>query len=101
MVVVHQSGGNQGGVKKCPLWVKSGHWRMLASYPLYPQKRTLVQCSRMSALCQKRTFAGSPVNYSDPPEKVLQSEILPELKPFKNQRLRCAEVPWVKASGTT
>jgi hypothetical protein len=21
MVVVHQSGGNQGGVKKCPLWV--------------------------------------------------------------------------------
>src|SRR5215472_11499436 len=44
----------------------------------------------------KRTFAGSPVNYSEPPEKVLQSEILPELKPFKNQRFRCAEVPWVK-----
>jgi len=24
MVVVHQSGGNQGGVKKCPLWVTCG-----------------------------------------------------------------------------
>jgi len=39
--------------------------------------------------------------YNEAADRVLQSEILPELKPFKNQRLRCAEVPWVNASGTT
>jgi hypothetical protein len=43
----------------------------------------------------------SPASYQKSVAKVLQSEILPEFKPFKNQRLRCAEVPWVKASGTT
>src|SRR5215468_11212992 len=40
MVVVHQSGGNQGGVKKCPLWVNNRHRIRFASCPLYPRKRT-------------------------------------------------------------
>src|SRR6516225_10752947 len=42
---------------RCPLWVISGHWAKSRRCPLYPQKRTLVECSRMSALCQKRTHA--------------------------------------------
>ena len=82
---------------------------------LYPQKRTSLSAITMSTLCQKQTCLrpkGDQTHRSKIPErrscqlsefaeKVLQSEILPELKPFKNQRLRCAEVPWVKASGTT
>ena len=62
------------------------------------QKQTLDWWQPISALLP---VADIRCPYNDPPEKVLQSEILPELKPFKNQRLRCAEVPWVKASGTT
>src|SRR5262249_16073089 len=42
---------------RCPLWVKSGHQRHVDPCPLYPQKRTLVKCVGMSALCQKRTHA--------------------------------------------
>src|SRR6516164_11443020 len=34
---------------------KRPHSAKAASCPLYPRKRTLVECSRMSALCQKRT----------------------------------------------
>jgi hypothetical protein len=41
----------------CPLWVKSGHCPVSARCPLYPQKRTLVPRVKMSALCQKRTWA--------------------------------------------
>jgi hypothetical protein len=33
--------------------------------------------------------------------KVLQVEICPLFNPVENQRVRCAEVPWVKLSGTT
>ena len=33
--------------------------------------------------------------------KVLQAEICPLFSPVENQRVRCAEVPWVKLSGTT
>jgi hypothetical protein len=33
--------------------------------------------------------------------KVSQFEVFPDFKPFVNQRVRCAEEPWVKASGTT
>ena len=33
--------------------------------------------------------------------KVLQADTLPSFKPVVNQRWRCAEEPWVKASGTT
>jgi hypothetical protein len=32
---------------------------------------------------------------------VSQLATCPDLKPVMNQRVRCAEVPWVKASGTT
>src|SRR5262249_38102575 len=39
----------------CPLWVKSGHWRTSSQCPLYPQKRTSLTATGMSALCQKRT----------------------------------------------
>jgi hypothetical protein len=42
---------NLGG--QCPLWVKSGHRVGSRSCPLYPQKRTLVQRSVMSAGRQK------------------------------------------------
>jgi hypothetical protein len=34
-------------------WVKSGHRNGSAECPLYPQKRTLLGTSWMSALCQK------------------------------------------------
>ena len=33
--------------------------------------------------------------------KVLQAEICPLFSPVENQRVRCAEVPCVKLSGTT
>jgi hypothetical protein len=39
-----------------PLWVKSGHSGRSLPCPLYPQKRTLLSDSWMSALCQKRTL---------------------------------------------
>lgn len=53
-------------------------------------------------LSPQRTFAELRQSaYNEPADSVLQSETLPELNPFKNQRLRCADVPWVKASGTT
>src|SRR5215472_13844177 len=38
-----------------PLWVKSGHRGQLKQCLLYPQKRTLIEHVRMSALCQKAT----------------------------------------------
>ena len=38
---------------------------------------------------------------SDDAAKVLQAETLPSFRPAVNQRCRCAEEPWVKASGTT
>src|SRR5579862_9053503 len=39
--------------------------------------------------------------YSELADSVLQLLTWPPLKPAENQRLRCSEVPWVKASGTT
>jgi len=41
--------------RSCPLWVKSGHSQRFIQCPLYPQKRTLLGMSTMSALCQKPT----------------------------------------------
>ena len=35
---------------------------MSASCPLYPQKRTLIERFRMSALCQKQTFRAAVKN---------------------------------------
>src|SRR5262249_51295853 len=43
--------------RRCPLWVKSGHWGTSEQCPLYPQKQTLELSRVMSALCQKRTYA--------------------------------------------
>src|SRR5262249_16298786 len=42
---------------KCPLWVKSGHFRMSAPCPLYPQKRTFTGAVGMSAKCHVRRRA--------------------------------------------
>src|SRR5262249_25285895 len=44
---------------ECPLWVKSRHGNRSAQCPLYPQKRTLIERVRMSALCHKRTSVAS------------------------------------------
>jgi cytochrome c oxidase subunit I len=44
---------------RCPLWVKSGHPIRVVSCPLYPQKRTLLIASRMSAKCQKGDIAAN------------------------------------------
>jgi hypothetical protein len=41
------------------------------------------------------------LDYSDCAENASQAESSPELNPFMNHRLRCAEVPCVNASGTT
>src|SRR6516164_5156792 len=43
--------------RSCPLWVKSRHCIRSVPCPLYPQKRTFVGVSTMSALCQKRHSA--------------------------------------------
>src|SRR6516162_11645801 len=53
MVVVHQNGGNQGGVKKCPLWVKSGHWLSTSGCPLCALKH---QNARTLAFESSRVF---------------------------------------------
>src|SRR5215469_11431279 len=45
----------QNPATQCPLWVKSGRSLMIDACLLYPQKRTLLERVRMSALCQKRT----------------------------------------------
>jgi chemotaxis methyl-accepting protein methylase len=34
------------------LGITSGHWGVSTRCPLYPQRRTSVECSVMSALCQ-------------------------------------------------
>ena len=44
-------------LNECPLWVKSGHHEMFNPCPLYPQKRTLLSSTRMSAKCQTETHA--------------------------------------------
>jgi hypothetical protein len=48
-----------------------------------------------------RQFPCNPESYNVLADRVSQAETLPSLKPAKNQRLRCSDVPWVKASGTT
>jgi hypothetical protein len=42
--------------RQCPLWVKSGHRIRSASCPLYPQKRTLLSATGMSAFLGLRPF---------------------------------------------
>jgi hypothetical protein len=46
----------------CPLWVKSRHSMIFGICPLYPQKRTLVERSAMSAKCQKQEFRTAASN---------------------------------------
>src|SRR5215471_8174290 len=50
---------NVGPASKCLRWVISGHSLRFARCPVFPQKRTLVPCSTMSALCHKRTFCAA------------------------------------------
>ena len=40
-----------------PLWVNNGDDALKSQCPLYPQKRTLLSATGMSALCQKQTLA--------------------------------------------
>jgi hypothetical protein len=59
MVVVHQSGGNQGGVKKCPLWVIRVRVRPAAAPAMsaMPRKRPSATKMRSVAMGHKRTHA--------------------------------------------
>jgi hypothetical protein len=50
--------GTLEGRWQCPLWVKSRHLQCANRCPLYPQKRTCAVQLAMSALGQKRTWAG-------------------------------------------
>ena len=67
----------------CPLWVKSRHCRISARRPLYPRKQTLIECSCMSAKCQKQTHAlqhffiviRSPGRRGQPAEAVCQGRV--------------------------
>src|SRR5262249_13956363 len=45
------------GARSCPLQVRSGQSGTRKLCPLYPPKADKEQTSRLSALCQKRTFA--------------------------------------------
>jgi hypothetical protein len=45
--------------RQCPLRVRSGHFARSDRCPLCPQKRTSVECSGMSAKCQKQTLVTS------------------------------------------
>ena len=46
----------------CPLWVSNGHSGTFDQCLLYLQKRTLIECIAMSALCQKQTFCAAVKN---------------------------------------
>jgi hypothetical protein len=49
-----------GEISRCRrwLWVRSGHFGTSTRCLLYPQKRTSLSGTAMSALCQKRTWEG-------------------------------------------
>ena len=49
----------------------------------------------------QRCWVRRALYYSCSARKVSQLPTLPAFKPVMNQRERCAEVPWVNASGTT
>ena len=51
--------------ERFPLWVKSRHFAVQSSCPLYPQERTLALHKSMSALCQKRTPSGESTQAMD------------------------------------
>src|SRR6516225_6630401 len=52
----------QAGPQPCPLWVKSGHRGQLKQCLLYPQKRTLLRATGMSALCHRATYASAAID---------------------------------------
>ena len=65
-----------------------------------------VYFSHSKILCAIRgrlpvTLQGRLLYQSCSVRKVSQLGTLPDFKPVMNQRVRCAEEPWVKASGTT
>jgi hypothetical protein len=72
---------------------------------LNPPKRLRpkVEGADRSRFLPGRAYAGMSgiIHYSTLAAIVLQAETLPSPNPLENQRLRCSEVPWVKASGTT
>jgi hypothetical protein len=51
---------------RCPLWVISRHCTTSKRCLLYPQKWTLVEHLRVSALCQKQTYAMQPNAWTGP-----------------------------------
>jgi hypothetical protein len=54
--------GQSCGTSTCPLWLRSRHRSKSSQCPLYPQKRTLIERSGMSAKCQKQTFCAAVKN---------------------------------------
>ena len=57
--------------------------------------------TRIDLISAHIAVASNVLDYSDCAENASQAESSPELNPFMNHRLRCAEVPCVNASGTT
>ena len=66
---------------------KSGHRSRSASCPLYPHKQTSVECSVMSALCQKRTLRSSFAHTDNRCSFSL------------DRPAECAEIPFVSRRG--
>ena len=67
---------------QCPLCVKSRHVRRNKPCPLYPQKRTLIAGTGMSALCQQRTFEALAIA----PEKHLVFVRSPKASRWRSSR---------------
>ena len=93
--------GHSSAQLSCPLCAKSGHSRHCHAAVL-TKRNTCSSPSRCECVPDRRADIQLRQSaYNEPVDRVLQSEMLPELNPFMNQRLRCADVPCVKASGTT
>src|SRR5580704_9894169 len=78
-----------------------GYLRLKGSLRFPAVKFRPPMCSRASGARLPLPACGEKLDQSELADSVLQLLTWPPLKPAENQRLRCSEVPWVKASGTT
>src|SRR6516165_12472092 len=75
---LHANGKHHSDVRRrCALWVKSRDSAMSRRCPLYPQKRTLMGATGMSALCQERTCGGIFISRSKPSYYLRRKGLLP------------------------
>jgi hypothetical protein len=79
-----------------------GFWKAIEEvFPSTRHQRCWVHKTEPTPLLLSPLRSRRALYYSCSARKVSQLPTLPAFKPVMNQRERCAEVPWVNASGTT